>query len=63
MLHIEPFTQGDKLFGTPLWQAMPFVKAKRFEALPSIWTYGGVFSIERLAESITQALLRLDMPA
>ncbi len=62
VLHIEPFTQQDKLFGTPLWQAMPFVKARRFAALPSIWTYGGVFSIERLAGSITQALLRLDMP-
>ncbi|MDO9406295.1 MAG: ABC transporter substrate-binding protein [Polaromonas sp.] len=60
VLHIEPFTQQDKLFATQLWQAMPFVKAKRFAALPSIWTYGGVFSIERLADSITQALLKLD---
>lgn len=63
VLHIEPFAQGDKLFNTPLWQAMPFVKARRFAALPSIWTYGGVFSIERLADSITQALLQLDASA
>lgn len=62
VLHIEPFTQQDKLFGTALWQAMPFVKARRFAALPAIWTYGGVFSIERLAGAITQALLKLDMP-
>jgi ferric hydroxamate transport system substrate-binding protein len=62
VLHIEPFTQQDKLFGTPLWRAMPFVRARRFAALPSIWTYGGVFSIERLAGAITQALLQLDTP-
>lgn len=63
VLHIEPFGQQDKLFGTPLWQAMPFVKAGRFAALPSIWTYGGLFSVERLATAITQALLKLDAHA
>lgn len=59
ILHIEPFAQQDQLFNTPLWQAMPFVREGRFAAMRSTWTYGGVFSIEYLAEAITEALLRL----
>lgn len=59
VLHIEPFAQQDAIFGTPLWQAMPFVKAGRFGSLPSTWTYGGVFSVEYLAESIAKALLKI----
>ena len=57
ILHIEPFAQQDQLFGTPLWQAMPFVREGRFAAMRSTWTYGGVFSIEYLGEAITEALL------
>ena len=59
VLHIEPFAQGDQLFETPLWRAMPFVKNGHFGALPSTWTYGGVFSVEYLAEHITEALLKI----
>ncbi|MGG2398754.1 ABC transporter substrate-binding protein [Pseudomonas sp. SH1-B] len=59
VLHIEPFAQQAQLFASPLWQAMPFVRAGRFAAMPSTWTYGGVFSLQYLAESITQALLKL----
>lgn len=59
ILHIEPFAAQDQLFDTPLWNAMPFVREGRFGAMRSTWTYGGVFSIEYLAEAISEALLRL----
>ncbi|WP_161867482.1 iron-siderophore ABC transporter substrate-binding protein [Pseudomonas yangonensis] len=59
VLHIEPFAQEAQLFASPLWQAMPFVRERRFAGMPSTWTYGGVFSLQYLAESITQALLKL----
>lgn len=59
ILHIEPFAQQEQLFTTPAWQGMPFVREGRFGAMRSTWTYGGVFSIEYLAEAITEALLRL----
>lgn len=59
VLHIEPFAQEDKLFPTRLWQAMPFVQARRFATVRSTWTYGGVFSVEYLAESLVDALLTL----
>ncbi|GGM00201.1 ABC transporter substrate-binding protein [Pseudomonas asuensis] len=59
VLHIEPFSQKDKLFPTRLWQAMPFVQNHRFATVRSTWTYGGVFSVEYLAESLVDALLSL----
>lgn len=59
VLHIEPFAQGEAIFNTPLWKAMPFVKAGHFGAMPSTWTYGGVFSVEYLAEHIAEALLKI----
>lgn len=62
VLHIEPFAEQDQLFDTPLWQAMPFVREGRFAAMRSTWTHGGVFSIEYLAEAITEALLQLPAP-
>lgn len=57
VLHIEPFPEADKLFATPLWRAMPFVREGRFRALPTVWTYGGAMSIGYLAEEIATALL------
>lgn len=59
VLHIEPFPQEAQLFASPLWQAMPFVREQRFAAMPSTWTYGGVFSLQYLAEAIGEALLKL----
>jgi iron complex transport system substrate-binding protein len=59
VLHIEPFAQEDKLFSTRLWKAMPFVQNDRFGAIRSTWTYGGVFSVEYLAESVADALLAI----
>jgi len=61
VLHIEPFAQQEIIFGTVLWNAMPFVRANRFGHLPATWSYGGVFSVEYLAESIAEALLRIPL--
>jgi iron complex transport system substrate-binding protein len=59
VLHIEPFPDGDKLFGQPLWQFMPFVKEGRFGAIRPTWTFGGPFSVGYLAEGIAETLLDL----
>jgi iron complex transport system substrate-binding protein len=60
VLHIRPFPGEEALFARPLWQAMPFVRAGRFHALPPVWTYGGAMSIGYLAEEIAAALLAAD---
>lgn len=57
VMHIEPFEKGQLLFGTALWQEMPFVKAGRFRTLPPLWTYGGALSVGRIGEEIARALL------
>ncbi|MFC3533830.1 iron-siderophore ABC transporter substrate-binding protein [Vogesella facilis] len=59
VLYQQPFEQAGKLFGTPLWRAMPFVAQQRFAAVRSTWSYGGIFSLYYLAEAMTEALLRL----
>jgi ABC-type Fe3+-hydroxamate transport system substrate-binding protein len=60
VLDIGPFPAADELFPTPLWKAMPFVRADRFASVRPSWTYGGAFSVGHLAESFTEALLKLD---
>lgn len=57
VLHIEPFAAAEQLFGSPLWQAMPFVGEDRFAALPPLWTYGGAMSIGRIAEAVASEVL------
>jgi iron complex transport system substrate-binding protein len=59
VLYQQPFDQADKLFPSPLWQAMPFVRDHRFAAMRSTWSYGGLFSIYYLADAITAAMLTL----
>ncbi|MBL1378705.1 iron-siderophore ABC transporter substrate-binding protein [Zobellella sp. CGMCC 1.18722] len=59
VLYIEPFPEADKLFATPLWRAMPFVRTGRLAAAPSTWTYGGVMSLGYLADNLSQALLSM----
>lgn len=59
VLYQLPFDQAGRLFGSPLWQAMPFVRARRVAAVASTWSYGGVFSLYYLARAMTDALLTL----
>lgn len=64
VLYLEPFPGRERLFQTALWQQMPFVRARRFAAMPSTWTHGGVFCVEQLALAISNALLTLpDSPS
>ncbi|SHL03470.1 ABC transporter substrate-binding protein [Phytopseudomonas punonensis] len=62
VLYVEPFPGQTQLFATREWRAMPFARADRLAGMPAIWTHGGVFSIQYLAEAITAALLTLPAP-
>ncbi|MBJ7536367.1 iron-siderophore ABC transporter substrate-binding protein [Marinomonas transparens] len=59
VLYFQPFYQEDKLNRSPLWQAMPFVQQGKVASIESTWTYGGAMSLQYLAESITEALLKV----
>lgn len=37
-------TDMNALMATPLWQAMPFVRAGRFHRVPAVWFYGATLS-------------------
>lgn len=59
VLYFQPFHQEEKLAKSPLWQAMPFVKQNNVASIESTWTYGGAMSLQYLAESMTDALLKV----
>ncbi|CBG86936.1 Fe(3+)-hydroxamate ABC transporter substrate-binding protein FhuD [Citrobacter rodentium] len=46
----------DSLVRTPLWQAMPFVRAGRFQRVPAVWFYGATLSAMRFVRILDQAL-------
>lgn len=45
-----------KLMATPLWQAMPFVRARRFQRVPAIWFYGATLSVMNFIRILDNAL-------
>lgn len=57
VLYILPFPDEAKLQHSVLWQAMPFVRQGRMHSVPPVWNYGGITSLQRMAEAITQSLL------
>ena len=57
VLYFEPFYQQEKLFESAMWQAMPFVRSKHFASMVPTWTYGGLFSLQYIADAIAKALL------
>ncbi|CUH39277.1 Iron(III)-hydroxamate-binding protein FhuD [Jannaschia seosinensis] len=57
IVHIDPFAEKDALFASPLWSAIPAVAAGRFAVADLAWTFGGVVSLEILAERIADALV------
>lgn len=59
VMYFQPFYQEDQLAKSPLWQAMPFVKQNKVASIESTWTYGGAMSLQYLAESMTDALLKV----
>ena len=41
----------DALMATPLWQAMPFVRTRRFQRVPAVWFYGATLGNALCARS------------
>jgi iron complex transport system substrate-binding protein len=49
--------QQAPLFTTPMWQALPIARSRRYAFLPTpYWTFGGPVSAGRLADQIVQAV-------
>lgn len=46
----------NKLMATPLWQAMPFVRAGRFQRVPAVWFYGATLSAMHFTRVLDNAL-------
>ncbi|MDN8601301.1 Fe(3+)-hydroxamate ABC transporter substrate-binding protein FhuD [Citrobacter sp. S2-9] len=46
----------DALTATPLWQAMPFVRAGRFQQVPAVWFYGATLSTMSFVRILGNAL-------
>lgn len=46
----------DALTATPLWQAMPFVRAGRFQQVPAVWFYGATLSTMSFVRILENAL-------
>lgn len=45
-----------QLTATPLWQAMPFVRANRVQNVPAVWFYGATLSAMNFARILDNAL-------
>ncbi|WP_156315625.1 Fe(3+)-hydroxamate ABC transporter substrate-binding protein FhuD [Kluyvera genomosp. 1] len=48
--------QMRQLEATPLWQAMPFVRANRLQIVPAVWFYGATLSAMNFARILDNAL-------
>ncbi|QUJ69077.1 iron-siderophore ABC transporter substrate-binding protein [Photobacterium sp. GJ3] len=48
--------ERQKLTASPLWQAMAFTRDNAVYELPAIWTFGGLVSVQRFSDHITQQL-------
>ena len=44
------------LSATPLWQAMPFVRAGRMQVVPAVWFYGATLSAMHFARILDNSL-------
>ncbi|WP_142502992.1 Fe(3+)-hydroxamate ABC transporter substrate-binding protein FhuD [Klebsiella sp. 2680] len=44
-----------QLMATPLWRAMPFVRAGRFQRVPAVWFYGATLSAMHFARILADA--------
>ncbi|WP_148861154.1 ABC transporter substrate-binding protein [Marinobacter fonticola] len=59
LLYFKPAPGVEKLFASPLWQAMPVARASRVAAVESTWSYGGALSVGYLAQAMAEALLTI----
>lgn len=58
-LYILPFNEEAKLKKSFLWQAMPFVRAKHYNSVAPVWSFGGAMSLRYTAEAYTKSLLEI----
>lgn len=49
-------TDMNALMATPLWQAMPFVRAGRFHRVPAVWFYGATLSTMHFVRILNNVL-------
>lgn len=56
---IEPTLPGlaDTLAGSPFWTYLPPVKRQQVYRIETVWPFGGVFPVKRLATLLTDSLL------
>lgn len=59
VLYIRPFPQEKNLREAVLWNALPAAQQGRVNGVRSVWSYGGVLSLQSTAEAITESLLEL----
>lgn len=59
VLYVHPFPAEKKMEKSVIWNAMPFVREHRVNAVSTVWSYGGAMSLNYLAKAYTQALLEL----
>ncbi len=45
-----------QLSRSPLWQALPFVRAGRFQRVPAVWYYGATLSALHFVRVLERAL-------
>lgn len=55
------FEHGDdplmaRIAATPLWNAMPFIRARRFQRVPAVWFYGATLSAMHFCRVLDTAL-------
>ncbi|MFC4233783.1 iron-siderophore ABC transporter substrate-binding protein [Thalassospira xianhensis] len=56
--YIEPTPAAvkTKLFGSPVWKALPFNRQNTVYEVPTSWTFGGLLSAVRFAEQLADAI-------
>lgn len=59
VLYIKPFADENQLATSILWQSMPFVKQGHVNSVRPVWNYGGAFSLQLMAEALTESLLQV----
>ncbi|CUH39276.1 Iron(III)-hydroxamate-binding protein FhuD [Jannaschia seosinensis] len=59
LLAILPHMAGVTTMESPLWDALPAIRANRFAEVDTVWSYGGILSLERTAEAFHDALVTL----
>ncbi|MEX1226887.1 MAG: iron-siderophore ABC transporter substrate-binding protein [Marinobacter sp.] len=57
---ISPTAPGlaDQLAASPFWQHLPMVNDEEIYQVETVWSFGGIHAVQRLAENLTDQLLQ-----